>query len=179
SAAVGAGAWRLAAAGDPGVRYGAAAGGSDNRGDGSRAHPWATVRHALSQAAPAPERRSAILVAAGTYPEPGLHLKPRVDLYGGFGLPGWERDLSRHRTVLDGRDRDRVLYGADAARVDGFILRGGRSRGPGGALLCDRASPVLTNDTFVENGTLIPPGYLRGVLHQIGSDGGAVAVLNY
>ncbi len=161
------------------VRYVAPYRGSDSQGDGSRTRPWATVRYALTRANATSERRWAVLVAAGTYRTVALPLRPYVDLFGGFSAPGWERDLQRFRTVLDAAGRDRLLIGANHARLDGFVLRGGRSRTPGGALLCDRTSPTLTNNTFVNNGTRTPTGYLQGVLHQIGTEGGAVACLNY
>src|SRR5437868_6145767 len=85
------------------VRYVSASGGSDTRGDGSRARPWATVRHALSAAAPAAGRRWAVLAAEGSYPEAGLRLKAAVDLYGGFSRTSWQRDVARFRSVLDAR----------------------------------------------------------------------------
>ena len=151
--------------------------GSDTAGDGSEIHPWATLRHALSRMTEA--RRGAVLVAEGVYRERALRLREGVDLYGGFSSANWSRDVELRPSTLDGEGRDRVLIGANRARVDGFTIRGGRSKGPGGAVLCDRTSPVLSNNVFTDNGTLVPEGYLVGVLHQVGSDGGAVACVNY
>jgi predicted outer membrane repeat protein len=149
-------------------------------GDGSRARPWAALDQALARLVDTgADRRVAVLVAAGTYPTRALRLKSFVDFYGGFAPATWERDLVRYRTTLDAEGKDRLLLGADAARVDGFTLRGGRARGHGGAVLCDRAAPVITNNTFTDNATLESPGYVRGVLHQVGSEGGAIACMRY
>jgi len=127
-----------------------------------------------------PMRRYAILVAAGTYPIKDLSLKPYVDLYGGYPPESWtSRDVARYHTVLHAQGRGRVLVGADHAVVDGFTLRSGRVNGHGGAVLCDRTSPTLSNNTFQENSTSEPPGYLRGVFHQVGAEGGAIACLRY
>jgi hypothetical protein len=151
--------------------------GHNDRGDGSRDKPWATVWPALGRAGreAGPERRYAVFVAEGTYLDRQLQMKPHVDLYGGFEPSEWRRDVSRHVTVLDSRQEDRVIVGADDARLDGFTIRGGRVRGPGGAILCDRKSPTIT---ILDNETLEPAGYLHELLHQAGNDGGAIACLN-
>jgi hypothetical protein len=160
------------------VRYLSPA-GSDTRGDGSRQKPWASLRKALSAAGEAaPGRRWAVLVAAGTYRERDLRLVPHVDLFGSFSGSDWRRG-SEPSSILDAERRGQILEGANDATVDGFVLRGGRSRTPGGAVVCNHTSPTLTNNVFTDNGTLLPEGYLRGVLHQIGTDGGAVACQNY
>jgi predicted outer membrane repeat protein len=149
-------------------------------GDGRAARPWRTLAHALAEVKDAsPSKRYAVLVAAGTYPLKSLRLKAHVDLYGGMSGDWKSRDLLRHRTILDGQKQERLLIGADPVRVDGFTLRGGRARGHGGAVLCERTSPVFTNNTFEDNATLVPPGYLRGIFHQIGAEGGAIACTLY
>src|SRR5205823_406727 len=56
----------------------------------------ASIRDASSN------NRYAILVAAGTYNESRIPMKPFVDLYGGFSASDWkERDVYRHATILD------------------------------------------------------------------------------
>jgi hypothetical protein len=162
------------------VRYVSVSAGSDTRGDGSKARPWASPARALARIADAARgRRYAVLVAAGAYPTRALRLKSHVDLYGGFAPGGWERDIVRHRTTLDAQEKDRVLLGADHARMDGFTLRGGRARGHGGGVLCERVSPAFTNNTFEDNATLVGPDYVRGIYHQVGTEGGAIACVDY
>src|SRR5579885_2629083 len=51
--------------------------GSDTS-DGTRAHPWRTVVHALETARAGGETRQAILVAEGIYAEYTLFLRPSV-----------------------------------------------------------------------------------------------------
>jgi parallel beta-helix repeat protein len=153
--------------------------GSDETGDGSAAKPWASLRHALSRCGDASSaRRYHVLVAAARYVEGPLEMKRYVDLYGGFEPSNWERDLLRYATTLDGGQTGRVIVGANHARLDGFTIRDGRVRGPGGAILCDRTSSTITNNTILYNETLEPEGYNHDLLHQAGHDGGAIACLN-
>jgi DNA-binding beta-propeller fold protein YncE len=161
------------------VRYVSVANGSDHAGDGSRSRPWASVRHALASIGDARlSNRYALLVAAGTYAEGGLQARPFIDLWGGFDPATWERDVWRYRTVLDGRGRDRILTAADHMRVDGFVFTGGAARGPGGAILCNGVSPVISNNRFLSNRTLQPAGWSPEFLHEVANDGGAVAAIN-
>lgn len=169
---------RVDLAGYAQVRY--AAHESRARADGSKVLPWPGLEQALAAITDAgPARRYAILVASGTYRTRALRLKPHVDLFGGFDPGAWLREIHQNATILDAEGKDRVLLGADHARVDGFTLRGGRARGHGGAVLCERASPILTNNRFTDNATLVAPDYVRGILHQIGSEGGAIACTQY
>lgn len=156
--------------------YHVAPDGSD-RQDGSAERPWGSITHALEQAG-AVEGRAAIRVAAGTYTEPTLELRPDVDLFGGFARADWTRDIADHRTVLDGGGEQRIAVGADDARLDGFVLRRGAVRGKGGALLLDGSSPGITNNVFLENGTLAPQGWDPPLWHETAHDGGAIACLN-
>src|SRR5437762_2526887 len=65
--------------------------------------------------------RYAVLVAAGTYAESRLQMKPHVDLYGGFAAGDWkERDIYKHATILDGQQKGPVVLAADDVRLDGF-----------------------------------------------------------
>lgn len=161
------------------VRYVSGTKGSNPTGDGSRDKPWATVGHALSRIADAaPARRYAVLVAEGRYGGETIVMKNDVDLYGGFEPSHWRRDIDERPTVLDGEDARRVVVGADRARLDGFTVTRGRSRGPGGAILCDGTSPAIVNNRIVDNAVLPPEGLREGVLHQIGDDGGGIACLH-
>src|SRR5688572_3795920 len=99
------------------VRY-VSASGSDSRGDGSRGKPWASPAQALEKISGAgSQQRAAVCIGEGTYTAASLRLKPHVDLFGGFSA-GWERDVARYPTILDAKGKDRVLIGANDARVD-------------------------------------------------------------
>ncbi len=153
--------------------------GSDERGDGSRARPFRSVRKALSTA-PA-NGRAAVLVAAGRYQEGVLTMQSKVDLYGGFEAATWNRDIFKHRSVLSGGGKDRVLLGADDCKLDGFIVEEGVVRGHGGALYCESVSPVITNNVFRRNRTLEPAGFTHDKTRRRmrGNDGGAIGLVNY
>jgi hypothetical protein len=155
-----------------------AAGGSDSAG-GSQDAPLATISQALSRAVDAGEaKRHAILVAGGEYKGETIRMKPYVDLFGGFDRQGWRRDIEAHRTVLDGEGQRRVVVGANNARIDGFVIRNGKVRGPGAGVLCDRTSPVISNNTIIENATLEPGDIDKEMIHQHGNDGAAIACIN-
>src|SRR5262249_7816052 len=105
--------------------------------------PYQTVASALASVTDAsPQKRYAILVAAGTYPEVRLRMKPYVDWYGGFVAGDWKnRNVYQHATVLDGQKKGPVVLGADHARLDGFVITGGEQKGHGGGIVCDGVSP--------------------------------------
>jgi hypothetical protein len=149
--------------------------GSDS-GDGSRARPWKSVARALAAAGNG--GRTAILVAEGRYAEATVRMKTGTDLYGGFEDGSWRRDTLRRPAVLDGQGERRVLMAADDARLDGFTVRGGRVRGKGAGLLCEGASPVISNCVFTGNETLAPADWKPAAMHEVANDGGAIAVLN-
>jgi hypothetical protein len=152
--------------------------GSDETGDGSRTKPWRTVQRAFS--APPVDGRSAVLVAAGLYEANALRLRAKTDLYGGFTPGAWTRDIFQFQTILRGSGSDRVLLGADDCVFDGFVIENGAVRGHGGALLCDGVSPVISNNVFRRNRTLVPADYPQVTDRRRirGHDGGAVALLN-
>ena len=64
---------------------------------------YQTVASALASITDASAKnRYAVLVAAGTYPEARITMKPHVDLYGGFAAGNWkERDVYQNATILD------------------------------------------------------------------------------
>src|SRR6476620_956209 len=54
--------------------------------------------------------RYAILVAAGSYDETRVQMKPHVDLYGGFSPTDWkDRDIYKHATPLSGQKNGPVV----------------------------------------------------------------------
>lgn len=151
----------------------------DREGDGSKENPWTTIQHALTQIVDASRaKRYAILVAEGSYSESTIQLKEYISLYGGFESSDWDRDIVKYKTILDGEGRERILVGADYAKVDGFIFRRGVVRGAGGAMLCDGVSPVISNNVFAENKTLAPVPWDPVFRHEIAHDGAAIAVIN-
>jgi hypothetical protein len=152
--------------------------GSDAEGGGGRNQPWSTILHALKQVHTASASGNvAILVAEGTYDHGTIAMREYVDLFGGFDADGWHRDIDRFRTILDGQDSRRVALGANHARIDGFVITGGRAFGHGGGILCDNASPEITNNRIIANATVEPIGFRHDLIHQNGNRGGGIACL--
>ncbi len=161
--------------------------GDDATATGTADSPYATITAALAAAddtttSTAATTRTAILIAAGTYPTHNLNLPPNVDLYGGFDPTSsdWStsRDIQAHPTILDAQNEDRVLtISGDAntkPRIDGLHIQNGRTRAPGGGILIDGASPVLTDNVFTGNSTVTPEGWAPKYLHETAHDGGAI-----
>ena len=160
--------------------------GDDATATGTTDSPYATLTAALAAANANTDAKTAILIAAGTYPTHNLTLPPNTDLYGGFNptsTDDWpnNRDIQAHPTVLDAQGEHRVLTIAAAAtttdttnRIDGLRIQGGQVRGPGGGILIDGASPVLTNNVFTGNSTLTPANWAPKYLHETAHDGGAI-----
>ncbi|MEI7567228.1 MAG: hypothetical protein WCJ10_05280, partial [Opitutaceae bacterium] len=76
--------------------------GNDITGDGSKAHPVASLTRALEQS-PGAGKRMAVLLSQGRYREPTFALKPDVDLFGGFAEPGGARCLNAFEHVGHGK----------------------------------------------------------------------------
>jgi hypothetical protein len=138
-----------------------------------------TVASALVSATDAsPGNRYAILVAAGTYEELRIRMKPYVDLYGGFAAGDWKnRDVYQHATILDAQQKGPVVIGTDHARLDGFVVTGGQQKGHGGGIVCDGVSPTIVNNIIVGNHTL-GPKIGEGLGKQIANEGAGVALLS-
>ncbi len=149
--------------------------GSDQTGDGSKEHPYQSLQFALSQISDASSARQyAILVAEGVYTGETIKMKPHVDLFGGFEPSTWQRDIFRQRTILSGENLHRVISGADNARLDGFFITKGQTRGKGAAMVCDGVSPTITNNIFSMNKTQAPVPWDPKYRHEIANDGGAI-----
>lgn len=153
--------------------------GSDERSDGSAGRPWRSLRQALT-ADPA-GGRVAVLVAAGTYEEGTLTMRPKVDLFGGFDAATWKRDIFSQPTILSGGGKNRVLIGAGDCRLDGFIVEGGLVRDHGAALYCETVAPTVTNNVFRRNRTIEPEGFTHDETRRRmrGHDGGAIGLVNH
>jgi hypothetical protein len=125
----------------------------------------------------APGKRYAVLVAAGTYHEAGLRLQPHVDLYGGFAASDWKnRAVFANATVLDARKKGPVVFGADHARLDGFVITGGEHNAHGGGIVCNGTSPIIVNNVIAGNNTLRIP-IKEGLGKVVGNEGGGLALL--
>jgi hypothetical protein len=149
--------------------------GSDENGDGSAQKPWQTISFALSQIQDAAsEKRYAVLISQGEYAQTTIAMKNFVDLFGGFEPATWERDISKHRTILTGGQERRVVIGANHARLDGFIVSNGNVRGKGAGIFCDGVSPTITNNIFASNKTLTPIPWNPKFLHETANDGGTI-----
>jgi hypothetical protein len=153
--------------------------GDDIKGVGSVAKPLASISAALEAAGrPTAAGRVAVLVSRGRFQEPTLALKAHVDLFGGFAAPGGGRDVLLHASQWDGAGQQRIAFGADNARVDGFHFVNGSVRGKGAALLCDGTSPTIVNCVFTGNRTLRPVPWHPALLHETAHDGGGIMCLN-
>jgi len=140
--------------------------GSDFAGEetGTVRNPWRTISFALNQVVGSETGRVAILVAGGTYgpqekgsvaPNGSFYtvvMKPNVDLFGGYDGKYWRRDIAANPTILDGENRNAVVYAASNARLDGFQVRNGRTLvARGGGILCDGVSPSISNNVIESN----------------------------
>ncbi len=80
-----------------------------------------------------------VWVAGGTYTTTGdavVALAPFCDVYGGFAgteTARGQRDFKAHVSVIDGEDAHACVYGADNARLDGFVITRGSGPGHAGA----------------------------------------------
>jgi hypothetical protein len=140
---------------------------------------YKTIGAALSAAKNASAtNRYVVLVAGGTYRESPVKMKPFVDLLGGFSGGDWKTpDLDNHASILDAEGKDRVVIGADDARLDGFTVTGGKIRGHGAGIYCDGVSPTIVNNTIVGNQT-VAPEIAEGLGKQVASEGAAIALVN-
>jgi hypothetical protein len=137
-----------------------------------------TVASALASVTDAsPQKRCAILVAAGNYQEVRLAMKPYVDLYGGFAAGDWKnRNVYQNATILNAQKKGPVVLGADHARLDGFVITGGEQKAHGGGIVCDGVSPTIVNNIIVGNNTL-KPVIGEGLGKQIAHEGAGIALL--
>ncbi|UCD84228.1 MAG: chitobiase/beta-hexosaminidase C-terminal domain-containing protein [Deltaproteobacteria bacterium] len=110
---------------------------NDDATGGETGLSWENAFTVIQDAANVSVTGDMIWVAEGTYTNSPtstasvLTMKAGVEIYGGF--TGTELDLSErgdlatHPTILDGEDKSyHVVVGASSARLDGFIMTGGR-----------------------------------------------------
>ncbi len=166
---------------------------------------WITAKATITAALDAAEAENdpggcQVWVRAGTYlpttfdgdRATSFELRPSVGLYGGFaGTEDTleERDVLLNETFLSGdigiptEDDDNsyhVVRGADAARLDGFRIRGGRANGTtgdeihGGGLYHLAGDLVVANCRFEMNSTGDGSTDPVGSVGQWGGHGGAI-----
>ncbi len=117
---------------------------------------FASIQSAIAATA-ASDQTSEIWVAEGTYTAaaPGTvvaSMEYLCDLYGGFAgveTQRDERDFAAHVCVIDGQNQSACVYGADATRLDGFTITGGR----GPLRLGEQSSWQYTCSWLCNNGT--------------------------
>jgi len=163
------------------VRYVSQTASADRPGDGSAGKPWVSINRAIAQITDAGSaKRYAILVDKGTYGGQTIQMKEYVDLYGGFVSGKWHRDIFANKTILNGRHTRRVVKATNNARLDGFVITGGKSQGHGGGILCHRTSPIITNNIITGNTTLEPVGFVHDSdrRRHVGNDGGGIACVD-
>ncbi len=160
------------------VRYVSIQDGNDEEGTGSKEAPWKNLAYAIGQINDASTKNSyAILVAAGKYDHGVIKMKENVSLFGGFDPTTWERDVFKHPAVLSGGGVRRVVEGSNNCWLDGFVITEGCSQGPGAGILCEDASPHISNNTITANKTIEPTAHNPARIHQRGNDGGGMACL--
>jgi len=102
--------------------------GDDVAGDGTAAHPWATVGYALGRVAPT---GGIVRVAAGTYLESlqfGVD-KVGITIKGGYDPVTWAWNPAVVRTVIDGTNRTPVILAgsAESNTLSFLTITGGRT----------------------------------------------------
>ena len=147
--------------------------------NGSQEAPYRALDKAVRQATGAShDRRIAVFVAEGSYSVRSLQLRQFVDLYGGFASVDWTRDVNKQKTILNGEGNSAVVIGAENARIDGFVITGGKSDGWGGGILCSECSPTISNNWIILNRTIHDQSLVdASVLHQQGNGGGGICCI--
>lgn len=92
---------------------------------------WDSSFRTISSALETCSSADVIHVAESNYSE-NLTLKAHVTVLGGYPQGGGDRAPSQHLTIIDGGAAGRCVFGAEAAILDGLILRNGRAPSGGG-----------------------------------------------
>ena len=127
-------------------------------GDGTS---WAQAKETVTEALAIAVSGKDIWVADGTYAEAAtLAMVAGVDLYGGFAgteTSRGDRDWENNLTLLSGGGTQRVITGANNARLDGFVITNGvtpaAAGNHGGGMYNANVSPTVANCTFTDNTT--------------------------
>jgi parallel beta-helix repeat protein len=134
----------------------------------SWARAFLTIQAGVDAAAPS---ASQVWVAQGQYNE-RVVLKKGVALYGGFAgneTALGQRNPSLRPTIIDAGNAGPAVKVEEAAssatRLDGFVVRNGKGTW-GGGVVCVLASPVIANNTIINNTS---DGYGGGICLDRGS----------
>ena len=146
---------------------------NNNGGDGSKQNPFGKIQEAID----ASEGNTAVLVAGGDSVT-SIRLKNNIHLFGGYNPENWERNIEKFPSVIDAFGKSRIFIAAENNVIDGFVIRNGRVRGNGAAVLCDGVSPRISNNYLVRNRTLGPEPWNPEYWHETANDGGAVYCTN-
>lgn len=122
--------------------------GSDETGDGTKSNPWASIGHALTTLEPHATATASknVHVAGGTYNENYVQMRKDINLFGGYDPLTWQRSPERYPTVLQGSGTNTLVFGADNATIDGFVITGG-----GTGIYNEDASPTVSNCRIQNN----------------------------
>ncbi|HEX2973795.1 MAG TPA: hypothetical protein VHP11_15795, partial [Tepidisphaeraceae bacterium] len=128
--------------------------------DGNDGLTWASAKRTVQAAVNVAQSDDRVWVAAGTYMQ-RLSLRAGIALYGGF--IGNETDLSQrdwttNQTILDGNYGGSVVTVSSGSRVDGFIIRNGKSL-YGGGIYCS-GSVTITNNIITSNTVGMAPNFV-------------------
>jgi parallel beta-helix repeat protein len=135
---------------DPCHAYVDANNGSDEFGDGTREHPWATIQYAIDSVNGTLNKPQFIHVAEGTYYE-NIVCDPFEWLYGGYEPVTWERDTSSHTATINGMGIASVIRTANMTEIDGFLITGGSSTN-GGGISCQPGTVVnIVGNSIFDN----------------------------
>ncbi len=126
----------------------------DDSNDGSS---WELAKKTITAAIAGAFSGDEIWVAAGVYYE-RITLKDGVAIYGGFAgneTERGQRNWTTNESILDGNQQGSVvvspLGAGQTTRIDGFVVRGGNSPNVGGGIHCSASSPVIANNTIIDN----------------------------
>lgn len=159
------------------VLYVSQGAGDINGGNGTKEKPFNNIYAAFRFIERVSLKKPiAILISAGEYIiNKVLFLSDSISIFGGYDSRSWSRDIEKNLVWFVGVEGDRILIiRGNNVRIDGIIFTGARYRGKGGAIYCNGSSPIISNNIFIENGTLKPLNWTPKYLHQIANDGGAI-----
>lgn len=144
--------------------------------NGTKEAPYRSIIKAVENARSGIQ--NAIIVAAGEYAEGTIHIKEGISIYGGFSINDWSRDIIKNKSILLGKDGERILVASDNSTIDGFVFSKAAYQGKGAAIYCEGTSPTITNNVFYGNIALGPSNWNPKFWHETANNGGAIYGIN-